>query len=76
MLGDNFFDTSIFIIVALWVAGLMLLFSLTFIKKFFPKFEQSIDYILFRSGKVFLNTMKLSLLVTIILLVVWWITGE
>ena len=76
MLGDKFFDTSIFVIVALWIAGLLLLFLLTFIKKFFPKFEQSIDYMLFRSGKVILISMKLSLLIATMLLFVWWIAGD
>jgi hypothetical protein len=71
MLGDKLFDIPIYVIVAIWIIGLLLLVSLTLIRKIFPKLEQSIDYILLRGGKIFLLTMKLTLLLVFILLIVW-----
>jgi hypothetical protein len=73
MLGDKLVDIPIYIFVAIWIAGLLLLLTLTLIRKLFPRLEQSIDFILLRSGKVILFTMKLSLLIVTILLIVWLI---
>jgi hypothetical protein len=74
MLGDKLFDIPIYVIVAIWIAGLLLLLTLSLIRKFYPKFEQSIDYILLRSGKIILFTMKLSLFIIVILLSIWLFT--
>jgi len=76
MLGNPLFDTLIYVIVGLWIICLLLLLSLSLIKKFFPKFEQSVDYVLLRSGKIILITMQISLLVAVILMIVWLITSD
>ncbi len=75
MLGDKLVDTSLYVIVALWITGFLLTLSLLNIKKVFPKFEESIDLLLLISGNIILITMKLSGLIAVILLVVWYISG-
>jgi len=74
MLGDKLLDTLIYVIFALWITGFLLMSSLLVIRKFFPKFEEPLDYILLRSGKILLITMKISVLIAIILLAVWIIS--
>ena len=71
MLGDKLIDTLLYVIVALWMTGLLLTLSLLNIKKSFPKFEESIDLVLLKSVKMILITMKLSIYIAGILLVIW-----
>ena len=73
MLGDKLFDTSLYVLVALWMTGLLLTLLLLSIKKVFPKFEESIDFILLISRNIILITLKLSFFVAVILLVVWYL---
>jgi hypothetical protein len=72
MLGDKLFDSSLYVLVAVWITGFLLTLSLLYIKKVFPKFEESIDLILLISGKIILIAMELSLLIAIILMAAWW----
>ena len=74
MLGDKLLDTLIYVILALWISGFLLMSALLVIKKLLPKFEEPLDYILLRSGKILLITMKISVLIVIILLAVWFIS--
>ena len=71
MLGNKFFDTSLYVIVALWIIEFLLMLSLLNIKMSFPKCEESIDLIILISGRIFEITMKLSIYIAGILLVIW-----
>jgi hypothetical protein len=76
MLGDKLIDIPVYVIVGILIISLLLLVSLSLIRKFFPKLEQSIDYILLSSGKVILFIMKLSFLIIFILLVGWYLISH
>ena len=71
MLGNKFFDTSLYVIVALWIIEFLLMLSLLNIKMSFPKFEETIDLIILTSVRIFEITMKLSIYIAGILLVIW-----